>query len=30
MKNEIRLLIERKYGDLRTSEKQAADYVMAH
>lgn len=30
MKNEIRLLIERKYGDLRTSEKQAANYVLAH
>ncbi len=30
MKNEIRILIERKYGDLRASEKQAADYILNH
>lgn len=30
MKNEIRILIERKYGDLRASEKQAADYILSH
>ena len=30
MKNSITILIETKYGDLRTSEKQAADYILAH
>lgn len=30
MKNRIAILIEEKYGDMRSSEKQAADYVLAH
>lgn len=30
MKNSITLLIETRYGDLRASEKQAADYILAH
>lgn len=30
MKNEIAILIERRFGDMRASEKQAADYILAH
>ena len=30
MRNKITILIEGKYGDMRASEKQAADYVLTH
>lgn len=30
MKNGITILIETRYGDLRASEKRAADYILAH
>lgn len=30
MKNNITILIETRYGDLRASEKQAADYILKH
>lgn len=30
MENEIFMMIGSKYGDLRSSEKKAADYILAH